>query len=496
MLFKHDATHYGVAIKDGSYSVKLVTEYAFENIHRLNPQLNAVNYIYQDQALARAKRLDKHLATLSSAERRKLSPFFGVPILLKDLGQLWKGSVSSQSSKLFLGKKSTTTDDFIRIASEAGMIFVGRSNTSEFGLKTVSDSLYFGSVRNPHNLAYNPGGSSGGAAASAKSGMVPLAAASDAGGSIRVPASDCGLIGLKPSHGRIAASPQVLRRINGLSGNFFIARSVRDIFNGIQVFQAMPNPSRNTLPIIQEDELKAIDRPLKIAYTTDHPRGQGNSSDAIQAIEMTVQALRNLGHEVEAIALPVDYNELMDYYYMILTVEIGKNILRVKESGQQIQAEDIDPLAWLCYQTGPHIPAFAYSDFVLYQDELIAQMDRFYEQYDVLLTPTTSAVAQRNDALAYSQSLVDRINRASSLPPQTLWELAHEAFDHVYQRTSYCPLMNITGQPAISLPLYENADGLPLGSQFAAKRGQELLLIQLAKQLESHGYLKANCIEL
>lgn len=215
MLFEKDAVHYSQAVKDGRMTSRQLVEETIENIEKLNPLLNAVIYKYYDSARERADFLDPKLSAMNEIEKENLSPFYGVPLLLKDIGQFWKGSVTSSGSKFLLDQVAEHTDTAVQMTHDAGLIFIGRSNIPEFGLKTVSDSKYFGPVRNPVHLDYNPGGSSGGAAAAVKSGMVPLATASDAGGSIRVPASDTGLIGLKPSRGRVAEGPSFYRPVNG-----------------------------------------------------------------------------------------------------------------------------------------------------------------------------------------------------------------------------------------------------------------------------------------
>lgn len=496
MLFNQDAVFYGQAIQNGEVTSKQLVERTLENIEELNPVLNAVIYTYADYALERADKLDQHLASLSQAERQMLSPFYGVPLLLKDIGQYWKGSVTSSASQLLLDQAAGHTDHSIQLAEDAGFVFVGRSNIPEFGLKPVSDSKYFGAVKNPVHLDYNPGGSSGGAAAAVKSGMVPLATGSDAGGSIRVPASDTGLIGLKPSRGRVAEGPSFYRPVNGLATNLVMARSVRDVFAYLKTVQADQLTNPNRLPIIEEDRLEELDRPLKIAYTTQHPRGLDNSTDALQAVQETVDILENLGHEVEEVQLDIDGNKVMKAYYASMAVETGKIIHNIEQSGTPIHFEELDPLTWVTYQIAPHVPAFVFSDIAEYQDALFEYMETFYQSHDLLLTPAVSDVAVKNEDLIYSDDLLQKIKNMGENDYRTMLDITHEAFNFTYLRTSYSQLMNIIGQPAISLPIYENERGLPLGSQFAAKRGGEYQLLQLAKQLEDHGSLKADIVRL
>lgn len=184
MIFEKDAVYYGEKIKHGELTVSELVETTIENIEKLNPTLNAVTFKFYDKALEIAETYDARLQKMTTVKRDKLSPFYGVPLLLKDLGQPVKGTLFSSGSALLQEKEATQTNNVLQLAQDAGFIFIGRSNISEFGLKTVSDSKHFGLVKNPVDLSRNPGGSSGGAAAAVKSGMVPLATGSDAGGSI------------------------------------------------------------------------------------------------------------------------------------------------------------------------------------------------------------------------------------------------------------------------------------------------------------------------
>lgn len=496
MLFEKDAVHYSQAVKDGRMTSRQLVEETIENIEKLNPLLNAVIYKYYDSARERADFLDQKLSAMNEIEKENLSPFYGVPLLLKDIGQFWKGSVTSSGSKLLLDQVAEHTDTAVQMAHDAGLIFIGRSNIPEFGLKTVSDSKYFGPVRNPVHLDYNPGGSSGGAAAAVKSGMVPLATASDAGGSIRVPASDTGLIGLKPSRGRVAEGPSFYRPVNGLATNLVLARSVRDVFHALKTVQKdqITNPHR--LPVIKETELKKLDRPLKIAYTTDHPRGLQNSKQAHEAMVETVSILKGLGHHVEETIQEFDGNEVMKAYYICMTVETGKILRKLEKSGTPIHFEDVDPLTWATYQAAPQIPAFDFSDVAEYQDLLFEHMETFFQSYDLLLTPAVSDVVAKNEDLIYPDDLLEKIRTIGDHCYPVMVDILYEAFDFTYLRTSYSQLANLTGQPALSLPVYENKYGLPLGSQFMAKRGDEYLLLQLAKQLEDRGHLKSGIARL
>ena len=215
-----DATTLGQMVLSKEISPLELVEESIQKATLLNPSLNAIVYTQYEEAIEKAKRFSL-----------KNQPFAGVPLFLKDLGQEQKGSICTYGSRLFKDIKSTQTDNFVKRLENLGFIILGRTNTPEFGFKTVSDSLLHGPVRNAVNLDRNAGGSSGGAAAVVASGITPIAAASDGGGSIRIPASHNGLIGLKPSRGRVIAGPGSYRGWNGATVHFALTKSVQDTRN-------------------------------------------------------------------------------------------------------------------------------------------------------------------------------------------------------------------------------------------------------------------------
>lgn len=210
----------------------------------------------------------------------------------------------------------------------------------------------------------------------------------------------------------------------------------------------------------------------------------------------TVSILKGLGHHVEETIQEFDGNEFMKAYYICMTVETGKIIRKLEQSGTPIHFEDVDPLTWATYQAAPQIPAFDFSDVAEYQDLLFEYMETFFQSYDLLLTPAVSDVVAKNEDLIYPDDLLDKIRTIGDHCYPVMVDILYEAFDFTYLRTSYSQLANLTGQPALSLPLYENKYGMPLGSQFMAKRGDEYLLLQLAKQLEDRGHLKSGIARL
>lgn len=494
MLFNKSSLYYANEIKNGNMSVLELTERTLQLIDQYNPELNAVIDRFDQYALDKARTYDKKLQEMHVDERKSLPPFFGVPLLLKDIGQHLEGTVNSSGSKLRKGLKAHFTDNSIRLAEDAGFIFVGRSNIPEYGLKIVSDSPYYGKVKNPVDLTRNPGGSSGGASAAVKAGIVPLATASDAGGSIRVPASDTGLIGLKPSRGRVAEGPGFYRPVNGMSTNLVVSKTVDETFEYLKAVQLYQSSHPYRLKEIKEKTIEPLGKPLKIGVYTNEPLGRTMKPEAKETLEKTTQILKDLGHEVEIIDLDVNFKEVQHYYYQTMTVETGRLVLELETQAQEIHFEDVDPLTWATYKIAPLIPATDYARMTQWIDKTTEYMEELFNDIDVLLTPTASDVAAKNENLDYSSSMLEQIKNITE--QENPFEVVKQAFDFYYQRGPYSQLFNFTGQPALSLPIYENKAGLPLGSQFVAPRGQEYLLLQLAKQIEDAGELKTEIVEL
>lgn len=288
MDFK-DALAMAQAVKTGQVSARELVVDSMERIEKHNPTINALVEKQYEEALSKAD---------SGDFSKKM--FAGVPILLKDLGQQQAGHLSTSGSKLFAHYRSNQTDRFVQRLEDLGFIILGRTNTPEFGFKNISDSRLHGRVNLPRDVRRNAGGSSGGAAAAVAAGFVPLAAASDGGGSIRIPASFNGLIGLKPSRGRMPVGPSSYRGWQGASVHFAITKSVRDTRAFLQGMQVYQPESPFPLPVLSGQELQVqVNRPLRIAYCLASPIGSPVSAEAQQAVLETVMALKEAGHIVD-----------------------------------------------------------------------------------------------------------------------------------------------------------------------------------------------------
>lgn len=488
-MFTKDALYYAKQIKEQKVSIESIVSRAIENIKQHNDTLNAVIILQEETALSQAKAMDKAL----KQGLEDLPPFYGVPILMKDLGQTEKGVSSHSGSQLMKDYIATEDHGFTQKVKEAGFIIVGRTNVPEFGFKNISDSQFEGAVNAPYDLSRNPGGSSGGAAAALVAGLVPVVTASDGGGSIRMPASFSGLIGLKPTRGRMPVGPSNFRSWQGAALNFFLTKTVEETWQLLKAHQIEQWDGPFIVPLIEEEQLTPLSRPLKIAYTYEmNSINATPSSHAKQAVEAMIHVFESLGHQVEEVASPVDCQSLMESYFLMNGVETVKML-----SGfEHLTMDDVEPATWAIYQSGLKVPAYQYSQLLDLWDRQGAKMEHFHQQYDILLMPATNGPAPKQGQFALTPEQKEGIAQMSEWSLDEQQQFVWEIFTPSMQWTPYSSLLNLTGHPAISLPTYRTQEGLPLGVQLSAGKGQEYLLLQLAKQLEEEGKLHILQVDL
>ena len=472
-----DATTLGQMVLSKEISPLELVEESIQKATLLNPSLNAIVYTQYEEAIEKAKRFSL-----------KNQPFAGVPIFLKDLGQEQKGSICTYGSRLFKDIKSTQTDNFVKRLENLGFIILGRTNTPEFGFKTVSDSLLHGPVRNAVNLDRNAGGSSGGAAAVVASGITPIAAASDGGGSIRIPASHNGLIGLKPSRGRVISGPGSYRGWNGATVHFAMTKTIQDTRNLLFHLQEYQMESPFPLPKLSAKELYTTEkmRPLRVAVLLQSPVGEEVSKDSVDAVMKIANFFENHGHFVTLLQKdPVDGIALQKGFYIISAVETAlmfQNIERLL--GRQVTRDDMELMTWAIYRSGLDISGMEYSKVASSWDSYTYQMAQLHEQYDVLLLPAVANAAPSLVPYELSADLQSKLSRIDDFTKDQKQQLLWEMFEESVADTPFTQRFNITGQPAISLPVHHTKDGLPIGVQLAAAKGREDLLLQIAEWFE------------
>jgi amidase len=334
----------------------------------------------------------------------------------------------------------------------------------------VTESRLYGAAHNPLNLERTPGGSSGGSAAAVAAGIVPVAHGNDGGGSIRIPAACCGLVGLKPTRGRNSLAPNLGDILGGFIVEHVLSRTVRDSAATLDATAgAMPGdpyfPTPPARPYLQE--LSASPRRLRIAFSTQNPLGGTIHPDCVEATEQAAKLCAELGHEVEEAAPQLNYQMLAHFFATVYAAGVALSIEGSKMlSGAEPTPDKFETFTWNMYQQGMRVSATQYLIAQVMLQQASRQFAAFFEAHDLLLTPTLGAPPLRIGAIDFmspSTMLLDPTIMGFALP---------------------CPIYNITGQPAISLPLHWNRDGLPIGVMFGARYGDEATLIQIAGQLE------------
>jgi amidase len=456
-----DATAQAELVTSGKVSPLEMVNAAIERVERFDGALNALTYRWFDAA-----------RQLASSSELPEGPFRGVPYLLKDLYAAEAGKPLSNGSKAYKAADYVSTDDTTLVAryKASGLISIGRSNSPEFGSVPVTEPEAWGPTRNPWDLSRTPGGSSGGSASAVAAGIVPIAHASDGGGSIRIPAACCGLVGLKVSQGRISMGPT--RDESNLGVEHCVSRSVRDSARlldathgpGIGDVIIAPTPRR---PFI--DEVGADPGRLRIGFLDFNPRGGDVHADCVDGVHKTAKLLESLGHHVEP-GFPEIFsdNEFGRAFSMLWSTNMGTAIRRFSEAlGREMTPNDIEAMNWAQAEFAKGVNGV---DFSLAQASSIqfrrAIQSWWTKGWDLLLTPTLSAPPLPVGSMPNNPE-----RPMTPLMTAGSW-------------VAFTSQFNISGQPAISLPLHRTAEGLPVGMQLAAAYGREDVLIRVASQLE------------
>jgi amidase len=456
-----DATAQAELVASGKVSPVEMVNAAIERVERYDGALNALTYRWFEAA--------RQLASSSDLPE---GPFRGVPYLLKDLYAAEAGKPLSNGSKAYKAADYVSTEDSTLVAryKASGLISIGRSNSPEFGSVPVTEPEAWGPTRNPWDLSRTPGGSSGGSASAVAAGIVPIAHASDGGGSIRIPAACCGLVGLKVSQGRISMGPS--RDESNLGVEHCVSRSVRDSARlldathgpGIGDVIIAPTPRR---PFI--DEVGADPGRLRIGFLDFNPRGGDVHADCVDGVHKTAKLLESLGHHVEP-GFPDIFsdNEIGRAFSMLWSTNMGTAIRRFSQAlGREMTPNDIEAMNWAQAEFAKGVNGV---DFSLAQASSIqfrrAIQSWWTKGWDLLLTPTLSAPPLP-------------IGSMPNNPERPMTPLMTAG-----SWVAFTSQFNISGQPAISLPLHRTAEGLPVGMQLAAAYGREDVLIRVASQLE------------
>ncbi|MBI9074475.1 MAG: amidase [Desulfatibacillum sp.] len=456
-----DATAQAQLVRNKEVTPLELVQGAINRIEKLNPQLNAVITPMYEQALEEAK------GPLPEG------PFTGVPFLLKDIGAMAKGVQTCLGSRILKGMFFPDHDSELTVRlRKAGFIIVGKTNTPEFGILPTTEPVAFGPTHNPWDLDRTPGGSSGGAAAAVASGMVSVAHGNDGGGSIRIPASCCGVFGLKPTRARNPVGPDFGDLLSGLISEHALTRSVRD---SAAILDATSGPDLgdpywappNTKPFLEE--VGANPGKLRIAVDLSTHLDEKPHPDCVRAVEETVRLCRELGHDVKEASPTVQGApaDLFRAFDTLWTSNVASTINAIVSISKITPSTDFfEPFTMALHEIGSKQSASDYLRALTVIQRFARDIARFLVDYDLLLTPT----------LGEPPVLLGELD-APEENPMAAWK-------RIAKFTPYTAKVNATGQPAMSVPLFWNSQNLPIGSHFVGRFGDEATLFRLASQLE------------
>ncbi|HEX6576574.1 MAG TPA: amidase [Gemmatimonadaceae bacterium] len=465
-------------VRTKQVSAKELISASIEIIEALNPQLNAVIHKMYDRAM-------------NAAESPVDGPFTGVPFMLKDLLSWYEGEPIASGSKLFKGWKPPYDTEMVRRYRRSGAIVVGKTNTPEFGLTPYTEPEVFGPTLNPWNTSRTTGGSSGGSAAAVSSGMVPLAGGGDGGGSIRIPASCCGIFGLKPTRGRTPAGPLAGEHWQGAAIEHVLTRSVRDsaamldATSGPDVgapYWAAP-PQRPFIEEVGENPGK-----LRIAFTSKPLLGHTVHNDCKAALADAVTLLESLGHIVIEAEPPADRERFNMAFLTMVCGELYADLADAAQLlGRKATRDDVEYTTWALNLLGGSISAGEFVRAEHYLRSSSRRIGEFFESYDLLLTPTLSVPPFPTGSLqppAHERAMIKLLGTLRAGSVLKLMGALEQAAEKIFDVIPWEPLFNVSGQPAMSVPLYWNQENLPIGVHIVARYGDEATLFRIASQLE------------
>ncbi len=451
-----DATDLAELVRSGAVSPAEVTDAAVGRAEAVDPAINAIVTPMYEAARRQA----------ASGVTGRLG---GVPFLIKDLAFV-AGVRCSYGSRLWADFVPDHDAEIVARYRRAGLVLLGKSNTPEVGLAATTESVFLGPCCNPWDLSRTPGGSSGGAAAAVAAGIVPVAHATDGGGSIRIPASCCGLVGLKPTRARTPLGPDVGEGWGGMAVGHVVSRSVRDSAVLLDLTHGPARGDPYHAPAFQGlflDSLAEDPRPLRVALDLEPVSGGEVHAECREAVQRTAKLLETLGHRVEPASPDFDRAAFVQATDTLVLANVANNIRgRAEALGVALTADAVEHLTLRLARIGRTLDAPAYARSVNHIHGIGRLMERFLESYDLILSPTLLQ------------------------PPVPLGHLDTNSEDgETYGARfrsfwGFTSLYNATGQPAISLPLHWSADGLPVGVQLAGRFGDEAGLLRVAGQIE------------
>lgn len=454
---EQDATSLAELVRSGDTTPEALAELARQACEQANPELNAVVELFEQADH------DPAAAT---------GPFGGVPFLIKDLVLHTHHARCEMGSRLAAGLRIPHDTDLMRRFREAGLLTLGRTTTPELGYCPTTEAVFYGPTRNPWDLDRSPGGSSGGSAAAVAAGIVPFAHANDGGGSIRIPASCCGLVGLKPTRGRTPTGPDYQDPLFGLGIEFAVTRSIRDTAT---LLDAVHGPGRGDGYMIPKprrpyaEEARTQAGTLRIAWSAHTFDGREVEPAVRAALEDTVALCRSLGHSVHEARPSFDFDRYMDATHTLWTAFVAHGVEGIAAmTGREPGEQNLEATTLACWQEGRQLSAQALLGALDVNNHICRQVAGFFRDYDLLLTPTTARLPLPLGEMNANDASLS----------------ARQWTEKVFAYAAFTSLFNTTGQPALSLPLQRTAEYLPVGMQFVGRWGDEGTLIRIGAQME------------
>ncbi len=455
----HDGLALGALVRSGAVSASELMATALAAIARLNPQLNAVTHTMRPQAEA------------AIAAGLPDGAYQGVPFLLKDLSPTLADVPTTAGSRFFSGVVRPYDTEQVRRWKQAGLVMIGKTNTPELGSNGSTEPVATGPTHNPWGLGHSPGGSSGGSAAAVAAGIVPVAHASDGGGSIRGPAACCGLVGLKPTRGRNTLAPKAGETWQGFVAEHVVSRSVRDSAALLDATAGYCPGDPNIAPVPERPFLREVGAPpgrLRIGVALSEAGGQRFHPEAAAAVAKAARLLADLGHDVEEVSPQYDSPLLLEAFMTFFAAGVGHAIEEHAAATGKVPSVDLIERnnLWL-WEKSKKIGSTDYLRAIAKQNTVTRQFARFFSDYDIWLTPTT---ADPPPPLGHLHADVDDVE---------------EFFRRLWRFNPTQWVYNATGNPAITLPLHWTAEGLPLGVMLGAGFGAEATLLRVSTELEA-----------
>lgn len=454
-----DLFHLRSLLRDGALHPHEALAEAMKRLEWVNGALNVVSVSMWEQAFDRSKKMFD-------------GPFHGTPFLLKD-----SGTAAVQGLRQPLGSKAlsdvcaTHTSHLVEKLENAGLNSFAKTTTSEFSVLIDTISSLNGVTRNPWDPNRSPGGSSGGSAAAVAARIVPAAHASDGAGSIRLPAGFCGLVGLKPTRGRLPLGPTIGETLNGTACEGFVTLTVRDSALLLETLMGGRNGDPYFAPPLKSKPLLAIERPvrpLKIAIVTNSPFGTPVSNEAKDAAKTAALLCQQIGHVIAEDVLPISNPKFGDKYRQFYSVSCNRTIRKLCHELSSDLIPQLDPFQAYLWEKYKGLSALELMDILSYFNDICRKIASWMDEsgYDLWLSPTTADTP-------FNVGYLDASLHGGEV-----------VFNRFLEVNPFAPISNLTGAPAISIPLFWTESNLPIGAQFVGRQGDEDLLLALAKELE------------